>query len=395
MPWRKLATTAFLPNLLAGLAVAAVLPVLPRIAIELGASIVTSAFVVAALTIGQLSGNVLGGALVIRIGERRSMIVGAGLGVGGGLLGFGAVSVGTLVVASLVTGISVSVLALARHAFVTVLVPAGQRARAMSLLAGCMKLGHLLGPFSLLVLLGLGASTRSAFALVAAGSAVVGLLIVTSRGFDDEGHVGTHKADGVWAAARANTRALVVVGTGAALLGMLRVSRLVLVPLWGIAIGLSASEVALVVGISTAFDVALFYVGGVLMDRFGRLRVTVPALLVIAVAHVAMALIDHVAEEALLLMTVASVMAMANAMTSGVIMTLGSDLADPRRLAGFLSAWRLVTESGPAMTPIIIASTAAVSLGFASLTMGAIALLSAALLGLKAGPFLPPLERAH
>ena len=381
-------TTALVPTLLASVGVSAVLPVLPELALGLGATLAVAAFVAAALTTGQLVGSVLGGALVIRLGERRTMLVAAALGILGGLLGSMASSMALLLAASAVTGISVAALALARHAFVTLAVPGSQRGRVMSLLAGCSKLGQVLGPFVMVLLLGMGASTRSSFAVVAAVSLVTGLLVVRSGSFGEEPHV-AHRADGVWRAARENRRSLVVVGSGAALLGMLRISRLVLIPLWGTAIGLSAGEAALLVGVASVVDATLFYVGGALMDRYGRLRVTVPALLGFAVAHAALAMEAVVSEGVLLLTLVALVMAVANAMTSGVIQALGSDLADPRRPAGYLGAWRLITEAGPAVTPVIIAGTAAVSLGFASLAMAGVALVAAIVLNRWAAPLLP------
>jgi hypothetical protein len=64
-------------------------------------------------------------------------------------------------------------------------------------------------------------------------------------------------------------RRAVAVGLAAASLSAVRSARQVVLPLWGVSIGLDAQTIALVVGISGAIDFALFYASGQVMDRFG------------------------------------------------------------------------------------------------------------------------------
>src|SRR3546814_19930070 len=59
-------------------------------------------------------------------------------------------------------------------------------------------------------------------------------------------------------------------GLAAACLSAVRSARQVVLPLWGVSIGLDAQTIALVVGVSGAIDFALFYASGQVMDRFGR-----------------------------------------------------------------------------------------------------------------------------
>ena len=71
-------------------------------------------------------------------------------------------------------------------------------------------------------------------------------------------------------------RVLSRLGLAAASLSSLRSTRQVLLPLWGVSLGLDAQTIALVVGVSGAIDFALFYASGQVMDRFGRLWAAMP-----------------------------------------------------------------------------------------------------------------------
>ena len=62
---------------------------------------------------------------------------------------------------------------------------------------------------------------------------------------------------------------LAQLGGGAALIGALRASRQVILPLWAVSIGISEPNTALIIGIAGGVDFALFYASGQIMDRFG------------------------------------------------------------------------------------------------------------------------------
>src|SRR5690606_8947601 len=58
-------------------------------------------------------------------------------------------------------------------------------------------------------------------------------------------------------------------GVTAGALSAVRGARLIVLPLVGVAIGLDAAAVAMLVGISGGIEFALFYASGQVMDRFG------------------------------------------------------------------------------------------------------------------------------
>mgnify|MGYP002884239025 FL=1 len=71
-------------------------------------------------------------------------------------------------------------------------------------------------------------------------------------------------------------------------------------------------------------------------------------------------------------------LAVANGLSSGILMTLGSDLADPRQPALFLGAWRFTNDLGGASAPLVIAGvTAAASLPVAAAVIAGVGLVGA------------------
>jgi hypothetical protein len=74
-------------------------------------------------------------------------------------------------------------------------------------------------------------------------------------------------------------------------------------------------------------------------------------------------------------------MSLANGVGSGILMTLGADLADEGDPAPFLGAWRFTGDAGSAAAPLLISGvTAVVSISLASGVMGVLGLVGAAIL---------------
>jgi MFS family permease len=133
-------------------------------------------------------------------------------------------------------------------------------------------------------------------------------------------------------------------------LQMLRIGRQTLIPLWGERIFLDVAAIGLIFGLSRAIELTLVFPAGYLMDRLGRKWAAVPCLLVQAGA---MALIPLTGGFTGLLV-VTLLMGVGNGFGSGLVMTLGVDLA-PRSSAGeFLGIWRLMGDFGTMAGPMLI-----------------------------------------
>ena len=91
--WRSIILPAYLPTFLFSVGEGAIIPVIPVVATERGASLAIAGFIAAMLMVGELVGDLPAGWLVARIGERISMIGASMLAVIGILIALVAPSV--------------------------------------------------------------------------------------------------------------------------------------------------------------------------------------------------------------------------------------------------------------------------------------------------------------
>ncbi len=377
-PFKKVAVAAYLPTVLFAIGEGAIIPYIPVIAGDLGASLAVAGLVAAMMVVGELLGSVPGGMLVGRLGERATMIY-AGLATILALsLAWFATEPWMLGLAILVTGVATAIFALARHAFMTTYVPYRYRARALSALGGTFRLGLFIGPLLASGIIALGAPVQVTIRLFVGGclAAVVVLLFLPDPQTTFEsgrGHEGAETVERetvrLGDTLRRYAKTLGTVGVGAAMLALARKGRDVIIPLWAVSIGVDAATTGLIVGIAGAVDFLLFFVSGLVMDRFGRLWAVVPSLILMAAGFATLAA-THDGSAALVgLLVGAGLLAIANGMSSGILMTLGADLADRLNPAPFLGAWRLTTNAGGAIAPLgiaaLIQASSIVTAGFA------------------------------
>ena len=174
---------------------------------------------------------------------------------------------------------------------------------------------------------------------------------------------------------------LLTLGAGSSLVAALRASRYVILPLWAVSIGLDVTTTAIIIGIAAGVDFALFYLGGWIMDRFGRLWTAVPSMLGLGIGHLVLAFTHDLPSNVEWFIAVAMILSLANGIGAGILMTLGADLADPKNPAPFLGAWRFTNDFGGAVAPLLVAGiTAVASLALASGVMGVLGLLGALIL---------------
>ncbi|HEX5857343.1 MAG TPA: MFS transporter, partial [Microbacterium sp.] len=74
----------------------------------------------------------------------------------------------------------------------------------------------------------------------------------------------------------------------------------------------------------------------------------------------------------------AMILGVGNGLSSGMLLTLGADVAPREDPAPFLGSWRTLTDAGGAITPLIVSGlTAAFSLALATGFVGIVGLLGA------------------
>ena len=396
--WRSIILPAYLPTLLFSIGEGAIIPVIPVVATERGASLALAGLIAAMLMVGELAGDLPAGWLVARIGERNAMIGASLLAVIGVLIALVSPTEAALGIGIFLLGLATAVFGLARHAFLPSYVPEAVRARALSTLAGVFRAGWAIGPFTAAAIIAWTGSSAAVFwVLVASCAAVVVVLLVlpdpervfgaairaraasVTRSPEGEGRADGSR--GVWHAIVTHRGVLARIGTGVGVLAALRASRTVILPLWAVSIGMAPDAAALVIGIAATIDFALFYVSGHVMDRHGRLWSAIPGLVGLAVGHVALAFTHDLPAAVAWFTGVAILLGIANGLSSGVILTVGADLAPAANPAPFLGAYRTIADAGAAAAPLAVAAiTSAVSIMVASAAMGVIGLIGAAML---------------
>lgn len=379
--FRSVAAAVYLPTLLFGIGEGALIPLIPAAADNVGATIALAGLIAAMLQIGELFGDIPSGALVARVGERAAMIGAVVVALGAAVLIMFSPEPFVLGLGVFVLGLATAVFGLARHAFMTTYVPIRYRARSLSLLGGVTRAGRFVGPLISAPIIHLtGGMTGVYWTMVLFCLVTAALLIVlpdpetTVRARTGKPAAPVTAPLNLQTTIRQNGRVLGTVGVGAAVIAALRSSRLVIIPLWAVSIGVDEATTSLIIGVTGAVDFALFYVSGHVMDRFGRIWGALPPLVGMGSGLIILSLSHDLPNAVSWLWVIAALLAIANGMSSGVLMTLGADLADPRRPAPFLGAWRFVTDAGAAASPVLIAVvTALASLAAAAASLGAIA----------------------
>jgi MFS family permease len=169
---------------------------------------------------------------------------------------------------------------------------------------------------------------------------------------------------------RRHALVLRTLGIGVLLLGAVRASRQVVIPLWAEHIGLDPAMASVIFGVSGAVDMLMFYPAGWVMDRIGRSWAVVPCMTLLGLAHIVLPL----AGSAAALTYVAILMGFGNGIGSGIVMTLGSDVSPDTGRAVFLGAWRLCGDLGSGIGPLLISGITVVSaLGPAAMAIGVMA----------------------
>ena len=131
------------------------------------------------------------------------------------------------------------------------------------------------------------------------------------------------------------------------------------------------------------------------MDRFGRMWSVVPSMLGLGIGFLVLAFSHDLPASVAWYIGVSLFLAFANGIGSGIIMTLGADLAPKDAPAAFLGAWRFTGDAGQAAAPLVVSLlTGLVSIAFASGVMGLLGLVGAGLLARFIPRYIPRRPRA-
>ncbi|PCS00649.1 MFS transporter [Lactococcus fujiensis] len=380
----------YLPTMIYETGIGAVTPVIPLMALQLHASPAIAAFIVALLGIGQVVGDIPAGVLATKLGDRKAMLYGAVVTLL--LLVTCAFTPNWMVFAFsiFILGMVNALFVLARQAYLTEVTPPLRRSLSLSILGGMTRIGSLIGPF-------VGGAVMSIFAIQVAGksqdwlpgafwAAVVltcltWLVVFAVPEIDLPKTV--KKVEKVTVKTtyilRQNWRMFATLGFAILLVGAVRQTSNTALPLWAAHIGLNASMTSYIYGLSGLLDALLFYPAGKLMDRYGRLWVAIPSMLILGGSILFIPLTHGIWSMAI----VSLLMGLGNSIGAGMIMTISADMAPASYRAQFLATCRLFGDTGAAAGPLLVAAGAGIGfLAGGIWLLGGCGLLSALILGL-------------
>lgn len=374
-PYGRLLLPLYLPSALMALTQMALLILLPLYVVQLGHGTAFAALIVGLRGVGVLLFDVPAGLLVARFGDRPVLLAGLGLI----LLSNAAFAVSgnpwLLAAAAVVLGTGFSAWMLGRQSYIADTCDSHEVGRAIAFMAGLQRVGAFIGPAAGGALAGY-AGYRATFAIGAASAVLAAVFVV---GFMPKVARRSAERGATLAASlallRGHGRVVVTAGFAAFALQLMRATRQLLLPLFGQAAGLPVAAVGLIYSLSAGVDMSLFLPVGHVADRRGRKWTATPSMTLFAVG---LALLPW-AGGFYSLLGVGLLLGLANGLGAGIVMIIGTDIAQRTGLRGqFLGPWRLIADFGMTSAPMLTGALVNLaSLAAASLTVASVGLAGA------------------
>ena len=348
---KSLAIKIYLPSFLMSICQGSVILAIPLYALDLGSDTGVAAFVFAMRGLGNMAVDVPAGYATSRWGDRTVMLLGVGLMALCAWVSVNIESALQLSLAAFVFGAAMAMWLLARLSHIRDAIPHSHRGRAISTMAGLQRFGNVLGPVCTGIVadqFGFDAVFGFVFVLAIIAWLVVVSGVKTNRKTQNENPPGILRL--LPFILSKHRTIFMTAGSAVFILTLLRAGRQLLIPLWGEHIGISTTDIGIIVSLASAVDMMLFPVAGHLMDNYGRKYSAVSCL---AIMSFGVILVPFTASFSSLLV-VAAIAGAGNGMGSGINMTLGADFAPTSEQGEFLGVWRLLSDTGSFTGPLAI-----------------------------------------
>lgn len=369
----------FLPVICPSLAISFVkeslLMVLPLYVIHIGGSLADGAMIIAFKGIGMMAASLPAGFLLSKVGDKSVMIGAVLIFIASLVLITVSPSPTILMVSATAIGFAHSSLLVGRIAYLTEASKVQERGRVMALTAGTNRISNVIGPLASGLIITAMGFTAVFYTYI--GISIVAIFFIIQYVPFSLPVVNKDKYfHALKKVCRSNSHTFKTAGVAAFALMLVRSSRALLLPLMGGALLLNESDIGLAIAIGALIDTLLFYPAGSLMDKVGRKPIFIVSLTVIGLG---LCLLPFT-QGLLGLILVASLMGIGNGVSTGIIVTVGADLAPQHDRANFIGIWRLFSDVGSTGGPILIGGL----LTFSSLAVGAY---TTGLIGLIGGVF--------
>ncbi|MEZ4629679.1 MAG: MFS transporter [Deinococcales bacterium] len=372
----------YLPTAIFAFCHGMLVPILPVYAENMSDSFVLIGLVLAGDAIGMILGDLPAGGLLERFDRKWLMISGGLLIILSTLALFFTQGLLLFFLLRVLTGIGMALWNISRHLFITEITKPQERGRIIASLGGMARFGSFAGPaVGGFIAASLGLKSPFVFFSLL-GLAAVGLCMFFVKLKDSPlnhqqkpKHHLSLKSLAILVKGHGNI--LARAGLGQLGAQLVRAGRNVMLPLYGHSVlGLSVEQIGLVLSISSFIDMSLFYVAGMIMDRWGRKYAIVPSFFLQGLGMIVVAFSFNF----LSLILAASFIAIGNGLSSGTMMTLGADLAPKDKSGEFLGFWRLIGDVGAMSAPVLAGLIAQVlSLASAAFVIGLIGISASAI----------------
>ncbi|NBU22760.1 MAG: MFS transporter [Actinobacteria bacterium] len=352
---RSLTRPIYAPSFLLNATEAALLPVLPVSAVSYGLGLAEAGVVVTIMMVSAMLFEIPASWLTTKLGERRAMLLAATSATLSLSLAYFNLGYLALIAAAFGFGCSYALFGLARHSLLTHLTPSAVRPRAMALLGGMFRGGWAIGPIigsGVIALFGLQSAYLLAMVLALSAGLIVFSVKAEKLASPPSGQHGN-----VWRVAKREAPKLLTLGIASGIISGARAIRLIGLPLLAVALEIDAATSSFIFGVTGLIDFALFYVSGIVMEKYGKVWSSVPTLLMLGIAYLFAFYVTDLTSFWIL----AAVTSLANAMSAGINMVLGADLAPDGARSEFLASFRLLTSGGSAFAPALISGLTAVA----------------------------------
>ena len=340
----------YIPSLLMGIPAQASLVLLPLYVLELGSGPALAAMVVGFRGLGMMTAGIPAGLFVARVGEKRLMIL-ASISLAVVFFSYAILeSIVWFALMAFVHGCASSAFLLARLTYLSGNISGSERGRVIAVIGTSMRASALIGP-ALAGFIAVKFSFAVAFFsggfLFLFGSF---LILIYMRKNASQSKMVSIKSLCVLVREKCNV--LATVGIVAVSFMFLRSARNLLLPLCGAGLGLGPEIVGTLVSFSAGVDMLFAYPAGILMDRYGRRATAIPSSLLFCLTFV----LISIANSSTGMLLAACMAGLANGLSTGIVMILGTDHAPADARGEFLGLWRLLTDVGTTTSPILIST---------------------------------------
>ena len=364
--YRRLLLPVYVPTLLSSTSLEALLVLVPLSVLESGTGAAVAAFLIGLRGVGMFLFDLPVGVILARLGDKPVVFSGLIALTLSALLFALSSNFWVMSFAATLSGVGFTAWLMGRQSFITGAIDIGERGRAIAVMAGIMRLGSFVGPAAC-ALVAAEYGFRMAFIVLTVVMGGATLLVYIFTPYEQPQH--PTRVAAVASIARIISQYRKVFATGglaSAGLQLMRAAKLLLIPLFGYFLDLGVVAIGLIISLSALIDSALFYPVGIVMDRYGRKWTGVPCLLLFTVSLAILPL----ATGFYSLLSISLLASVANGLGTGLLLTLGSDLAPASSRGEFLGVWQLVGDMGLVGGPLLIG----VLIQFASIDVAAVAI---------------------